>query len=227
MYLIEGNIGVGKSTFLKTIQKYLPQVEVIQEPLETWANKKYGQSLLEEFYKDTARWAYTIEILAMMSRVRDYLKVSLTQNPLTLMERSVYSGHYCFAKNDYFNKHLTNLEWNIYNSWVDFIVKKQCKPPLGFIYLKATPEVCYKRILKRGRKSEKRLTLDYLKQVDYWHDKFLLEKEDIFQNIKNVPVLLLDCNGDFLNNMSIIAEKLNSFILNINKAQEHTNILTY
>jgi len=33
MYIVEGNIGAGKSTFLKLLSQHVPQVTVVQEPV--------------------------------------------------------------------------------------------------------------------------------------------------------------------------------------------------
>ncbi|MCK4265456.1 deoxynucleoside kinase [Candidatus Babeliales bacterium] len=200
MYIVEGNIGVGKSTFIRLINKLDSSIGIVPEPVENWTGKEYGQSLLAEFYKNPSRWAYTLETLAMMSRVKNHLLETKNSNPFRLMERSVYSGHYCFAKNDKQNKYLSSLEWQIYNSWIDFMIRKKLTPPLGFIYLQAKPEICYDRVVCRNRKSEKELSLDYMKQIHNWHERFLVKKEDLFENIKNAPVLVLDCNEDFLNN---------------------------
>lgn len=196
MFLLEGNIGVGKSTFLQLLKERCSQIPVLEEPLESWATQKYGKSLLESFYHDPHRWAYTMETLAMMARVRDHIREQ-SEAPKKIMERSVYSGHYCFAKNGYENGYFSDLEWEIYHKWVTFLLHKECQIPQGFIYLKADPEVCYRRIIKRRRKSEELLSLDYLKNIDTKHDEFLIEKKDVFIGLKAVPVLILDCNQDF------------------------------
>lgn len=74
MYIVEGNIGAGKSTFLKLISKRLSHITVVFEPLHNWQNKVYGQSVLANFYKDPRRWAYTMETLAMACRVQEHLR---------------------------------------------------------------------------------------------------------------------------------------------------------
>ena len=74
MYIVEGNIGVGKSTFLNLIQQNLPEVKILTEPKDNWTNQIYGQSLLENFYKSPQRWAYTLETLAMICRAKDHMR---------------------------------------------------------------------------------------------------------------------------------------------------------
>lgn len=208
MYLVEGNIGVGKTTFLNLIRQNSSKIEIIEEPKDSWTNKVQGQSLLANFYTDTKRWAYTMETWAMICRVLDHIKVQNNPNPYRVMERSIYSGHYCFAKNGYENGVLSELEWTIYLQWVEHLVHKQCKAPMGFIYLKANPETVYQRVIKRNRESEKNLTLDYLKQIHSWHERFLIKKEGLPPELAKVPVLILDCNEEFEKN----SQKREAFI---------------
>ncbi len=208
MYILEGNIGVGKSTFLNMLKENLPELEILTEPLNNWTNQIFGQSLLENFYKDTSRWAYTLENLAMIHRVKDHIQIQSNKNSNIVIERSIYSGHYCFAKNSFSNGHLSNIEWDIYQKWTDFLIKS-CNAPTGFIYLKADSETCFGRIRKRNRLSEKKLTLAYIKQIEKWHNKFLIKKEDIHKSLTTVPVLELDCNQDFESNPKVLNKHIN------------------
>ncbi|MEX0672144.1 MAG: deoxynucleoside kinase [Candidatus Babeliales bacterium] len=197
MYILEGNIGAGKSTFLKLIASYLPHVSVAFEPMHNWQNKIYGQSLLANFYQDPKRWAYTLEILAMICRVREHMTEQEAHTPYKITERSIYSGHYCFAKNDYESGFMTEVEWQIYNQWFQFLIPGKCNPPKGFIYLYVEPEIAYERIKKRSRLTEKQISLSYLKQIHAKHEEFLVHQHQILGELHNVPLLILDCNRDF------------------------------
>ena len=60
MYFVEGNIGSGKSTFLK---KLSTEFKVVQEPVDEWSkmkNASSGKNILEEFYEDPKRNAYLL-----------------------------------------------------------------------------------------------------------------------------------------------------------------------
>lgn len=197
MYIVEANIGAGKSTFLRMIQSHIPQITAVFEPLHNWQSQVYGQSILSNFYKDPKRWAYTMETLAMACRVQQHMSEQENPNPLRVMERSIYSGHYAFATNSYQNGFLSPLEWNLYLEWFNFIVTGHCKAPQGFIYLHVDPEVAYERIKKRNRSAEKTISLEYIKQIHDRHQAFLVEKRDVLPELHNVPVLILDCNKDF------------------------------
>ena len=196
MYLLEGNIGVGKSTFLTILAQYCPEITVIQEPVDHWSGDAAGQSLLANFYQDPSRWTYTLETFTMLARVRDHILHQRQTNPLYIMERSVYSGHYCFAINGKARGAFTPIEWDIYSRWVDFLILKQCKPPRGFIYLQADPEVCAARVKVRERKGEESVPLEYMRQIHDLHEKFMISREGIDQRLAAVPVLTLDVSHD-------------------------------
>lgn len=215
MYILEGNIGVGKSTFLKLLKKHCPHIDVLTEPVEDWSQENFGQSLLSNFYQDISRWAYTLETLTMVCRAEDHIREQNHENPYRVLERSIYSGHYCFARNCFEGGHLTAVEWEVYNKLANIIVQRNCKPPLGFIYLKAEPTTCFERVQKRNRPSEKSLTMEYIIEIDKWHDRFLIEKKGISDALKAVPVLTLDCNDDFLENpqnMKNHVQQIESFL---------------
>ncbi len=215
MYILEGNVGAGKTTFLKLIQERLPEMAVVFEPLHNWHSQVYGQSILANFYKDPQRWAYTMETLAMACRVQEHLSEQENPNPFRLMERSIYSGHYVFATNGYQNGFLSELEWHVYLQWFNFLVTGRCKPPQGFIYLRTDPEVAYNRIKVRDRSAEKTISFDYIKQINDCHEDFLVHKKGLLAELTEVPVLILDGNEEFeksAEKFALHAEKVAAFV---------------
>lgn len=214
MYIVEGNIGAGKSTFITQLSAHLPHISYSLEPVDTWARQNYGKSLLEQFYNDPKRWAYTLETLAMICRSRDYLGAN-ERSPFHVMERSLFSGHYCFALNGKEEGYFSPVEWDVYQHWVDFIFANKNTLPSGFIYLKATPNICHERIARRCRQGEAGIPLDYLEKIHHWHEQFLVHKVDIAPDIKKVPTLILDVNEDFAYNpdrMAALAEQVQIFM---------------
>jgi len=215
MYILEGNIGAGKSTFLTLVEKQLPHVSVSLEPVYEWQNKIYGQSLLANFYQDPQRWAYTFENLTLISRVQNHLNEQQHVNPYRITERSIYSGNYVFARNSYESGFLTALEWHMYQEWFNVLTQNICKPPQGFIYLRVNPEVAYHRIKKRNRHAEKGITLSYLRQVHEKHEAFLVQKHAVQKTIIPTPVLTLDVDQEFETDSSALSvhiKKVMSFL---------------
>ncbi len=198
MYILEGNIGAGKSTFLRMLAERIPTLRVRQEPVNNWQRQVYGQSLLTNFYQDPKRWAYTFETLTMICRVQEHLIEQQAANVTdVVVERSIYSGHYCFAKNSFMSGFLTPLEWQLYQEWFAMLTSDKITTPRGFIYLSVDPEVSYERIKKRNRYAEKSLSLGYLKQIHARHQEFLIAKKDVAPELAQIPVLTLNCNEEF------------------------------
>ncbi|XP_064428374.1 deoxyguanosine kinase, mitochondrial isoform X3 [Mirounga angustirostris] len=214
---IEGNIAVGKSTFVKLLTKTYPEWHIATEPVATWQSVQAvgtqkaftAQSLgnlLDMMYQEPARWSYTFQTLSFMSRLKVQLepfpeKLLQAENAVQIFERSVYSDRYIFAKNLFENGSLNNIEWHIYQDWHSFLLQEFASQLRlhGFIYLQATPQVCLKRLHQRAREEEKGVELEYLKQLHGQHEAWLVHKttELHFEALLNIPVLVLDVNEDF------------------------------
>ncbi|XP_006735393.1 deoxyguanosine kinase, mitochondrial isoform X2 [Leptonychotes weddellii] len=104
---IEGNIAVGKSTFVKLLTKTYPEWHIATEPVAAWQSVQAvgtqkaftAQSLgnlLDMMYQEPARWSYTFQTLSFMSRLKVQLepfpeKLLQAENAVQIFERSVYS----------------------------------------------------------------------------------------------------------------------------------------
>lgn len=215
MYLVEGNIGAGKSTFLTLLAQHIPYASIAYEPREHWQSEE-GGSILTKFYEDPKRWAFTMETWAMIQRVRHHTQEQQHPSPFHVMERSVYSGFYAFAKNDLAQGFMTNTEWDLHQEWFNFLVPGKCQAPTGIIYLHTNPEIAFERMKKRNRGSEGGITLEYMKQIDDCHTEYLLKKNGVIDELKDVPVLVLDCNEEFEANPEACAahmKKVEEFML--------------
>ena len=207
MFILEGNIGAGKSTLLKLIKEHLPHIPVALEPVDDWQKQIYGQSLLTNFYQNSKRWAYTFETFTMMNRAKEHIAAH-AHNAIQIVERSVYSGYYCFARNSYEQGFLSPLEWKLYLEWYEWLVAEKCKAPQGFIYLRVDPQIAYERTKKRNRYAEKTVPLSYLKQIHSKHEDFLITQTAVAPQLKSVPILVLDCDEEFADNSVLLHKKL-------------------
>ena len=196
MYFLEGNQSVGKSTFLKLLHTHIPNIDIELEPLENWQKKRHGQSLLKSFFDDIPRWAYTMDTFTLMCRVKEHLMNQKHTNLNRVLERSIYSGYYGYAMSGYTLGGMTDMEWELYNEWFDYLTAN-CRPPVGFIYLKVDPEIAYARSKKRNRAEEESCTLEFFKLLGKLHDDFLIHKKNVKSQIKDVPVLVLNCDEEF------------------------------
>ena len=78
IFSIEGNIGSGKSTLVDILKNHVPKIDMehfkfiyLQEPVDEWKEIKNekGISILEEFYSDSGKWAFSFQMMAYISRL--------------------------------------------------------------------------------------------------------------------------------------------------------------
>lgn len=215
-FIIEGNIGAGKSTFLRLVAQDLP-IKPIFEPHQRWQKVDGKYNLLEQFYQDTSRWAYTFQSYAFITRIMAQQEAAAQfPNSIQVLERSVYSDRYCFAKNCYENGTMNALEWKLYQEWFSWLIEGYIPKPTGFIYLQTQPEVCFKRLIKRNRHEEVGVTLTYLQQLYEKHESWLVEKNGVDAHLLQIPVLVLECNQEFESDKKVreaLISKVSEFIL--------------
>ena len=205
MYFVEGNIGSGKSTFLK---KLSTEFKVVQEPVDEWSKMRNanGKNILEEFYEDPRRNAYLFQSIAFRSRVKNITDLKDADN--VIVERSIYTDRMVFAEVCKEDGNINEIEWNDYTEWFDFVVKYIGFKPKGFIYLRTIPEKSHERITKRKRSGESNISLEYLKKLHQRHDKWLIDESN---------VLVLDVTEDFESNPELL-EKMIQKVRNFVKA---------
>lgn len=95
-FCVEGNISVGKTTFLQRIANETIElcdlVEVVPEPVDKWQNVGPDHfNILDAFYAEPQRYAYTFQNYVFVTRVMQERESSGGIKPLRLMERSVFS----------------------------------------------------------------------------------------------------------------------------------------
>ena len=152
---IEGNIGSGKSTILKIIRENFPELTILDEPLSEWQNvgDKKDINLLGLYYQDPARWGFTFQIYAFMSRLTKWTEYSkLSGGGIRISERSLLSDRYIFASIMRDSNILDEAEHEIYLNFYDNLVKMNDIVDLhGVIYIQCPAEICAQRIKERSR----------------------------------------------------------------------------
>lgn len=201
---IEGNIGSGKSTLLANLRAafFNFQIVFVDEPVDVWEEIKdaHGTTMLEKFYADQQKYAFSFQIMAYISRL-SLLKAAIRNNPgaIIITERSLHTDKMVFAKMLFDSGLIEDVNYQIYLKWFDeFSV--DC-PLHKIIYVKATPEICISRIEKRSRTGESTIPLNYLKDCHEYHEQMITHLCDL-----NRPLLLLDGNTDVFKNASTIPD---------------------
>jgi len=180
IYSVDGNIGAGKTTFLEAVKASLgPTAYVVLEPVGEWMRLKNaeGVSLLELFYSDKKRWAYTFQNCAILTRLRAIQEAmrDLPDDAIILTERSVLTDRFVFAEMLRASGDIDALEWELYCKWFDTFAA--ALPITGIIYLTTCVGTSAGRIVTRGRSGEDHIPLDYLSALDTAHRSWIESTE--------------------------------------------------
>jgi thymidylate kinase len=69
---------------------------------------------------------------------------------------------------------MNEMEISVYDSWFNPVVSAlPGLVPDGFIYLRASPDTCHRRMLMRKRPEEQNVTIDYLRDLHEKHEQWL------------------------------------------------------
>ena len=217
---IEGNIGTGKSTLLAKLRPALAercpnmvgQILFLEEPVDMWEKFRddNGLTILEKFYKDQRRYAFTFQVMAYISRLA-LLKNAIAENPdceIIVIERSLCADKNIFMDMLHDDGIVENIEYNIYTEWYrEFISQYRMD---AVVYLDSSPETCHRRISKRNRQGEEGIPLAYLEKCAHYHQKWLVDTKcddgyimcddavvhTICHETKKYRVLHIDTNAD-------------------------------
>ena len=179
---IDGNIGSGKSTLIDILKcHYKSDVLVLEEPTEMWkeiTENKSGDNILSKFYKNKTAYAFSFQILSLISRIKIIRKI-IKENPniMIISERSIMSDKNVFCDMMYDQGYINDIEYKIYLTIFNEFIEEF--PIAGVIYLDTDPKICYRRILSRNRKGED-VGLEYLKRCSDYHNKWLKSSKNMF-----------------------------------------------
>ena len=211
---IDGNIGSGKSTILTCLKSFFnnkKDIIFLDEPVSEWEKIKDKDkvTILEKFYNNQSKYSFAFQMMAYISRL-SLLKDAIEKNPnaIIITERCLNTDRYVFSKMLYDSGKLEDIEYQIYLKWFDNFNYLQNIHKT--IYLKTDPDICYKRINKRSREGESKISLEYLENCDKYH-------EDMINNIIKENCLVIDSNIDIFENKEINdfwLESIEKFIYN-------------
>ena len=199
--------------YLQTLDEYkIHKIKTLKEPVDEWKqfiDKDTKKNILDYFYSDSKRWGYLFQMFNAFITRSKLIDKYKHQNTI-LMERSVYSDRYVFAKNCYEKGLITSIEWDTYINWFEWLSNMLELNGDAYIYLRTSPEKSYERIKKRNREEELDISFDYIKEV---HDK---HEEWLYKSDKNILIL----DGDIENSQERLedfSEKILNFIKNLIK----------
>lgn len=212
---IEGNIGSGKSTFVNILkEKFKNEKHIIflDEPVDEWKTIQdfNNENIIEKFYKDQEKYSFSFQIMALITRIekltdviRNYKEIEfeMKKELIIITERSIDTDANVFAKMLYNDGKIEPCEFQIYQKCRHIFDKNFQTNIDYFIYLSIDPEKAKKRILKRNRKGEENIPVEYLMRCMEYHEEWM-------SCIKNN--IILDSNIEFTKKEN--KDKLNDMI---------------
>ena len=198
----DGNIGSGKSSAVQyfkqnfekfcNLKTYHYKVCFLDEPVEQWEfiiDIEDGKNAIQKFYEDNKKYAFPFQMMAYISRLSLFKEALKKDYDIIFTERSMFTDKNVFAQMLYDNKKMNTIEYQIYLKWFDEFL--ETINSIKTVYIRTSPEICEKRVLKRGRLGEN-IPLQYLKDCHHYHDKWLNEP----CKIEEGNVLVIDGNEE-------------------------------
>lgn len=168
---VEGPIGVGKSTLVNLLAERSDAIKVMED---------VKNPFLEDFYDDKSGASFQTQIFFLLNRYQQQLELKQRD----LFQNLVLSDYF-FVKDKIF-AHITlnDSELRIYKHLYDLLISDVIMPDL-VIYLQADTDVLMRRIRKRSREMERRISREYINEVNKAYNYF-------FFHYTMSPLLVID-----------------------------------
>ena len=193
-FVVEGVIGVGKTSLAKLLHERLGGRLILEESEKN--------PYLEDFYRDPESFNFQVQLYFLLNRYRQLVNIP---------QRDFFHDYlivdYIFQKDKIFaNLNLDDRDLRLYNRVVKLLEKELTKPDL-VIYLQSDTNSLMSNIKKRKKSFEKNISRDYIKRLNEAYNQF-------FFKYSESPLLIINTQEiDFVNNKDDL-DDLISRILN-------------
>jgi deoxyadenosine/deoxycytidine kinase len=163
--VIEGVIGVGKTSLVKLLAERMNARMVLEEVEEN--------PFLEDFYRDPIHYAFQVQLFFLLSRYRQQMEFPQQD----LFQQKTVSD-YLFDKDKIFAYiNLNEKELSLYERLWSLLQRDIPKPDL-VIYLQANTQTLMHRIRERNRPYERNISAEYIQRLNEAYSYFFFHYTD-------------------------------------------------
>ncbi len=179
--VVEGPIGVGKTSLARRLGEYSGMEVMLEKPDEN--------PFLAQFYLDPARYALQVQLFFLFQRINEVR--NLAQMDLF---HACTVADYLFEKDALFARlNLSDDEFALYQNIYHALAPQAPAPDL-VIYLQASPETLVERVRRRSISYERQIADSYLARLAQSYS-------DFFYHYDAAPVLVVNSeNLNFVDN---------------------------
>ena len=176
--VVEGPIGVGKTSLARRLAEHLDADLLLEQP--------EANPFLARFYQNRQRYALQTQLCFLFQRLDQMRGLAQPE----LFTRTVISDYLMEKELLFAGLTLGDDEYGLYRQIYDRVSRQAGPAPDLVIYLQASPETLISRVRKRGIEMERKISDDYLALLGETYTRF-------FHDYAAAPVIVV--NSERLN----------------------------
>lgn len=176
---IAGNIGVGKTTLTQMISEKFGWKAYFERVIDN--------PYLNDFYADMHRWSFNLQVYFLSRRFIDQRIISESSQSC-VQDRTIYEDAEIFAYILHRQGFMSDRDYDNYRE-LFYAMTDYLRKPDMILYLRASTWTLISRIRKRGREFEKRITNEYLFELNDAYERWTQSLQE------KTPVLVVEADN--------------------------------